>query len=248
MDSITLRYVKSGTTYTQAFNAPAVRGFDDPDRVRLYPPLQLEMVDGAIKGYIRGFHRVITVDLGVVASSVDRRTIQEFLAASTRSLLFKGAQIDTEEVFVALGDPLEWSNEWKWDVSIARYIMLEVIDRRLRTVWPEIILPSDNMTGYTINHVKIEGTQTAPELFTTNVGKLQFNYGATPFPTMDLTAYIITVVANGAPYQDAKINQVGTTAQNANNIDFYLAVSDMGNPSGDGFYYADITFLMQAIV
>ena len=58
---------------------------------------------------------------------------------------------------------------------------------------------------------------------------------------------LITVIANGVPYQDAKINQYGTTTQNGNNIDFYLAVSDVGNASADGYFYCDITFLLQDI-
>jgi len=101
------------------------------------------------------------------------------------------------------------------------------------------------MIGYTINHVEIEGTQTSPETFTTNSGKLEFNYSTTPFPAIDLGTYIVSIVANGAPYQDCKINQVGTTSQAGSNITFQLAVSDAGNPSGDGKYYADISILMQ---
>ena len=96
--------------------------------------------------------------------------------------------------------------------------------------------------------VKIEGTQAAPETFTTNSGKLQYNYGTTPFPGISLLSYIVSVFCNSTPYQDAKINQVGDVTQSGSNISFQLAVSDSGNPSSDDFYYTDLTIGLQAIV
>lgn len=247
-DTVTLRYVKSGTTYSQAFNVLSVRGYDDADSIQLVPPYQAELVDGSARSYFKGFRRVITIDFGVVASSVDRRTLLEFWQSNTRSIVYLGNQVLAEEVYVSPEDVSGYENEWLWNTLLARRYILRVLENQIHTSFPVIFPPSDTMIGYTINHVKIEGTQASPELFTTNSDKLRYNYGTTPFPTMSLTNYIITVIANGAPYQDAKINQVGVTVQNGNNIDFSLAVSDGGSASDDGFYYADITFLMQAIV
>jgi hypothetical protein len=248
VDQLTLKYLDSSSIlHSQTFNVLSVKGFDDPDKVQLVPPYQPVMVDGSIQDYIKGFRRIITADLGVVASSVDRRTIQSFLRAQTKSIVYQGSQVLAEEVFVNLQDVSGYQNEWKWDFEGARYFVLQILENQIRTVWPVSFLPSDNMTGYIIYHVKIEGTQASPETFQTNSGKLQYNFGTTPFPVMNLTTYNITVIANGAKYQDANINQVGTTAQAGNNISFQLSVSDLGNPSGDGYYYADIVFLLQAL-
>jgi hypothetical protein len=249
VETCTLKYIDySNVTKQQTFNILSAKGFDEPDQVQLFPPIQNKKLDGTIDEQIKGFRRVITMDLGVVASSVDRKTVNEFLESQTKSIIYQGSQVEAEEVFVNLQDISGYENRWLYDCSLAKYYTLQVLESRIRQTWPVIFPPSDNMIGYTINHVKIVGTQTSPEAFQTNSGKLQYNYGTTPFPTMSLTSYIITVVCNGTPYQDAKINQVGTITQAGSNVSFYLAVSDTGNPSGDGFFYADITFLMQTIV
>lgn len=246
MDTITLKYVDtSNVAHSQTFNALSVRGFDDPDKVQLVPPYQPEKLDGSLQSYIKGFRRVITVDLGIVASSVDRRTIQSFLWANTKSLVYRGSQIYSEEVFVNLQDVSGFRNEWMWDFEGARYFVLEIVESRIRTIWPQVIQPTDNMTGYIIYNVKIEGTQGTPETFQTNSGKLQYNFGTTPFPAMDLSTYNIQIVTS--PRQDGKINQVGSITQAGSDISFQLAYSDMGNASPDGYYYADIVFLLQDI-
>ena len=125
----------------------------------------------------------------------------------------------------------------------------ELLESVVRTEWPSTtIIPIPDTDVYIIKKVKIVGTNASQESFTTNSGKLQYNYGTTPLPSINLLSYIVSIVANGAIYQDAKINQVGNITQSGSNISFSLAVSDTGNASGDTFFYADIIITLQAIV
>jgi hypothetical protein len=236
---ITLKYWKSGTAYSKVFNALSVKGLDDPDKVQLVA-WQYPIVDGSLRDHIKGFRKVITTDLGVVALAEDRRFVIEFLAAET-----KQAQLGSVLPFVVLGEPAGYENQWLWDSALGRSFLLELAENRIRTTW-ESLLPWDNMIGYTKYKVKVIGTQAVPEKFTTNSGKLEHNYDTTHFPEMSLVLYIISVKLT--PYQDGKINQVGDIVQNGTDIDFYLAISDVGNASSDGFFYADITVTMQEIV
>ncbi len=96
--------------------------------------------------------------------------------------------------------------------------------------------------------MKIEGTQASPEGFTTNSGKLAVQETGAAYPVFSDLTHVFTVQVNGAPYQDAKINIVGTPSISAGNITFQLAVSDAGATSSDGFYYADIAIFLQAIL
>ena len=125
----------------------------------------------------------------------------------------------------------------------------ELLESIVRTEWPSTtIIPIPDTDVYIIKKVKIVGTNTSLESFTTNSGKLQYNYGTTPLPSINLLSYNVSIVANGAVYQDAKINQVGNITQSGSNISFSLAVSDTGNASDDTFFYADIIITLQAIV
>ena len=125
----------------------------------------------------------------------------------------------------------------------------ELLESVVRTEWPSTtIIPIPDTDVYIIKKVKIVGTNTSQESFTTNSGKLQYNYGTTPLPSINLLSYIVSIVAIGAIYQDAKINQVGNITQSGSNISFFLAVSDTGNASDDTFFYADIIITLQAIV
>jgi len=125
----------------------------------------------------------------------------------------------------------------------------ELLESVVRTEWPSTtIIPIPDTHEYIIKKVKIVGTNASHESFTTNSGKLQYNYGTTPLPSINLLSYIVSIVANGAIYQDAKINQVGNITQSGSNISFSLAVSDTGNASDDTFFYADIIITLQAIV
>jgi len=104
------------------------------------------------------------------------------------------------------------------------------------------------MNQITVKKIKVIGTQANTEQFITGSGKLLYNYGATVFPPIDLTTTSVSMICDGSIYQDAKINQVGNISQSGNNISFFLAVSDTGKASIDGFCYCDITFFLETII
>jgi hypothetical protein len=241
VDTVSLRYYKSGILNSKSFNALSVKGFDDPDRVQ-FVAFQYPIVDGSIQEEIVGFRRFITLDLGVVTSAADRRTIQEFLTANQRSASFQGAV--ASEASVVLNDVSGYADEWKWDTVLGRSFVLDILDDRVYQFWPTAL--ADNMIGYTIKKVLIVGTQVNPEQFTTNSGKLQYNFGTTPLPSINLALYNVSIVANGSVYQNATINQVGAITQVGSNISFYLAMNDGAIASSDGNIYCDITILCQA--
>lgn len=139
-DTIQLRYTKAGTIYTQSFTALAVKGADDPEKVRFVPPLVLSIVDGSKETQFRGFQRIIDFDLGVVSSATDRKTIQEFLNANTRSILYQGINVVPEEILV-VNEQGEIENEWMFDFSLAKRFSLEVVEKTTRTSWPIVFPP-----------------------------------------------------------------------------------------------------------
>jgi hypothetical protein len=105
---------------------------------------------------------------------------------------------------------------------------------------------TDTNIMYTQLKVEVTGTQSSPETFTTNSGKLATQENGSAYPVISLSTYVVSVVSNGSPYQDAKINQVGSLTQVGSNISFQLAISDTGNPSSDGKFYTDILIFLQA--
>jgi hypothetical protein len=107
--------------------------------------------------------------------------------------------------------------------------------------WP--VAAEAGELAYLKRHVKIEGTPDSPETFTTNVGKLATMQTSAPYPTFTDTTHVYTVIfehyQGGVPYL---VTQPSITG---GNITFTAAVDYAGNPSGDGFFYSDITLILQ---
>lgn len=245
MASVTLKYVDSvGATRSATIGILSIKGFADPDSVMIWPPVINKYADGSIQSQFKGFRRVITIDFGVVESAADREFIRAFLIANTRSVYYYENNVGGEEIIVA-HDLTDYENEWKENASQFRNYKITVVEKVIRDSWTSYTPPSTVDIMYIKNKVKIEGTQAAPETFTTNSGKLATSGSGNPFPNISLLSYVVTIIT--PPYQDAKINQVGSITQSGSNISFQLAVSDAGNASGDGFYYCDIIVGLQEI-
>lgn len=243
--NVTLKYVDSlAAVQTLTLPALSVRGFDDPDEVAFFPPVRYDFVDGTARTAFKGFRRVITADLGVVSDAVSRRYIRAWLTANQRSIYYNSFGIGAEEIIVSLEDYESFQNEWLEGSSLFRRFILRVVEKVIRSEWSSYTPPSTVDIMYIKNKVKIEGTQASPEWFVTNTDKLETSESGNPYPNISLLSYAVTVIT--PPYQDAKINQVGEVQQNGSNIEFQLAVSDAGNPSDDGFYYADIIIGLEA--
>lgn len=243
VENVTLKYVKAGTPYEQEINVVWVKGFDDFDKARYVNAMQKQCVNGKIVESINGFQREFEIYFGVVSSAAERRAILYFLLSNIRSVWYQGIQLAVGKAEVYLDDVQSYENEWLFGFKNARAFKIVVIERRVRQVFPEVFPAIEDAMSYIVKHVKIEGTEFAPELFTTNSGKLQYNYSAVQLPAIDLDTQIVTIQLSG--YQSAFISQIGVETQNGNDIDFYLAVSASGNASDDGYFYADITFTIQ---
>lgn len=245
MDTTTLKYYDSlNVLHTQAFDVLSVRGFDDPDRVRFVPPILYDKIDGSKETAFRGFQRIITIELKALNSLED--FIRAFMQAEDRAVSYRGQYVSALSSYVVF-ESAEYENEWLNDFQYTKKYVIEVVDATVRTTFP--FPPSDSMIGVSISNVKIEGTQQSPELFTTNIDKLQYRFGTTPFPDIDLDDYNVTI--HIMPRSDAKINQVGAITQAGTNISFYLAIGDGAIPINDGGIYdgeirVDIAILMDA--
>jgi len=244
VETLQLRYTKNSTVYTQVFNALSIKGFDDPDKIELVPPIIYVFADGNKKTEFRAFRRIITVDLGVIESQANRQTVQEFLRAGTKSILYQGVQSGIVEVPVSSRDS-EFENEWEWDCILGRSFILELVETQVRIVWPEyLIIVGDLM--YLKRGVKIVGTSLSPETFTTNVGKLILDETGNSYPTFSETTYVFNVVITPTDNCQASFSTVGDPSVVAGNLTFQAFVSDFQVPASDGFFYADIAIFLQA--
>jgi len=74
----------SGST-TDTFDALAIRGVSAPDEVEFVPPVQHRVMGGTLSDQYVGFRRVISLDLGILASA-NRDNILYFLQDEDRKL------------------------------------------------------------------------------------------------------------------------------------------------------------------
>jgi hypothetical protein len=234
-----------GVVHTQAFDILSVHG-NTPDNIRFVPPLLYSIIDGSSETEFRGFQRVFVYELKALNSLEDY--LRAFLQASAKSITYKGINTVAEECQVVF-ESAEYENEWIDGFEHTKRYVIELVESTIRTIWNiPTFLPIADEDMYIIKKVKIEASQTSPETFTTNVGKLLYNYGTTSLPSFSLLSHIISISCNSTPYQDAKFNQVGDIAQSGSNISFQIAMSDTGNASSDGFFYTDIKIQLQEIV
>ena len=236
--AIVLKYYNAGWV-SRSYSALSVRGLTDPDDCQIVG-VQHDYRSGGVEEEILGFHRVLIVDFGVLQDADDREHILNFLTHDQR-------QITTSSDYanVALFEPERFQNEWLDDVRLRKRFILRLIDSYVYTIWP-VQAVTDTLV-YIKNRVKIEGTQASPETFTTNSGKLATDETGAVYPTFNSSTHVFHVSINGAPYQDGKINLIATPSVSAGNITFQAAVSDGGNPSSDGFFYADVAIFLQTI-
>jgi len=238
VEAIVLTYYNAGWQ-SRSYAALSIRGLDDPDETEIVG-VQHQYLNGTLEEEILGFHRLPTIDLGVVQDSDDKLHIHGFLTHENRQITTAG-----DFANVVLEDPTHWANEWLEANRLRKRFVLKLIDSYVYTRWP-ILAVVDELV-YIKNRVKIVGTQASPETFTTNSGKLATDETGAAYPTFNSATHVFHVSVNGAPYQDGKVNLVATPSVSGGNITFTAAVSDGGNPSSDGFFYSDILIVLQAI-
>lgn len=237
MQTVTFKYF-SGVLYSRSFYVLSIRGFDNPDEWQLEPQIQIYLSDFSLQSYFRGFRRIVTINCGVIQAHADRLFLEQFLQSNARSIVYGGI----EQTF-SLDNPTHYSVQWLNEFQYARSFEIRLIEDSIRTTWPSPII-EDNMTGYIISHVKIEQDETNPETFTTALGKLATDDTGTAIPSINLATYapIIIVIEK----QSALIMRPDTITQSGSNLAFKMGYSLAGNPSADGFFYADLCILLQA--
>lgn len=237
--TVTLRYTRSGTIQTRVFPVLAVKGSDTPDAMLIHG-VQHRYLNGSTEEQILGLNKRISIDFGVVEEREARAFLADFIKAEQRSY-----EYSTQNEGVVLEKFEDYANEWLEDIELGRRFILPFISEALYKQFPVAAEVVELM--YLKKKVKIEGTQASPESFTTNVGKLATMETGAAYPVFNAATHVFTVDVNGSPYQEAKVNIVGMPSISGGNITFQAAVSDFGNASGDGFYYADVKIQLQAI-
>ncbi len=237
--TVTLLFDKNSTTYQRDFLLQSARGLDDFDSARIIGKLHKHR-DGSFSETIRGFNRIMTFDFGVLEDFVERQFLFDFAMQTTREIRYQN-----ETIYPALGDPTRFENEWLNDLQIGKQYVVRFVERTVRTAWPSGQGVEVTHLMYFKAKVKIEGTPDSPETFTTGVGKLALMETGAAFPTFNGLTHKHGVVLT--PYQEGMPYLVTQPSVSGGAVTFQLAVAYAGNPSADGFYYADIEILPQVI-
>jgi hypothetical protein len=236
VDTATFEY--DGTT-TRDFGVLSLRGFDNPEEV-IIVGVQHRLLDGSFSESIRGFNRVVTLDLGVLSDRDDRNYLLEWSRSEERQIRFAG-----DTVYAALEDPLRLQNEWLENLNFARRFVLRVIDSSVKQSFGSVSTGDDLM--YFKAKVQITGTEGSPQTLTTNSAPLAAMETLAAWPTFNASTHKFHVEVNGAPYQSAPVYLANNPSVLAGNLTFQVAVGYGGNASGDGNYYSDIAIFLQTI-
>lgn len=122
---------------------------------------------------------------------------------------------------------------------------IQVMDQFFASWTSDMLGEVENSLSIVKLRVEVIGTNDSPETFTSNVGKLQYNFGTTPFRAIDLSTYNVSVIP--VSLQEATIFRISDIAQIGTDITFDLAISASGNPSPDGKFYCDIIINLQKL-
>lgn len=239
MATITFKYV-SGLTYSRSFAVIKLRGLDDPDQVQLWPNFQRKLADGSVIEVIKGFRRVFTATLGILNSSTDRKFIQSFLSHPQRAVLYT----TNATINCSLANVEKFENQWLYNTNLMRFFEVELIENSIYTTWPVLVNPTTDADMYIKTKVEITGTEASPQTLTTNTAPLDVDDTGNPYPAISLVSYAPTVLIT--EHQDCLVNRVSDITQSGANISFTVAHSDVGNPFGDGKFYATIVIGIQA--
>ena len=238
MDSITLRYTSSGTTYEQDFDVLTVKGLDEPDRW-IMVGTQHEARDGSIIEQVRGILRVIDADLGSVTDQNLQNFLQKFIDSTTREVEYNGLIALT-----VLKEPKQFANVYQNGFGRSKHYVLSLVDKNIQRTFGRQIVEGE--LAYIKRHVQITGTLDSPQTLTTNTSPLATDQTGAAYPTFSDSTHVYTVIVDGSAYQEAKIVLVTQPSVSGGNITFQVGIGYSGNASGDGNYYADIVIILQA--
>jgi len=237
---VTLKYIYAGTTYLQTYTVLSVRGIDDFDEIQFYPAYRNDYLDGTLDDPQKVFRRVITIGFGVVQDAGTRRFLERWQNFPQRSIIY-GAQ----EIIV---DPFDasFSNTWQNNVKLGRYFVIRCIEATPISVQPSPIPAIADSLMYIKKKVQVTGTESSPQTFTTTVAPLDTDDAGHAFPAISLLSFAPTVLITSL--QTCLVSRTtDTITQSGANITFKLFHDNVGNPSGDGNFYADVTIGLEAL-
>lgn len=244
IDIATFRYLDSlGVVQKQDFDVLSIKGMDRVGKFKLIPSQVFGIVDGSKRTEYRGFKRIISVELTPI--NADEDFVRAFLQASAKSIAYQGLCLASEESQVVFEES-EIEGEQIDGFKYEKQFKFELTESAIRHEWYVPVPFEDNMTGFIVHDVEVVGTSGSPEAFETNVGKLQYQHGATVFPPISLLANKVAIVFD---YDQAwAFNRVGEVTQSGNNIKFYLALSGSGETApGTAITKATFMILLQDI-
>ena len=235
MDTLTFAY----GTETRQFNPLLIRGFDHPDEC-IIVGIQHELLNGSFSEQIRGFLRVLTIDLGVLNDRDDRNFLLDWAETETRQIRW-----GDDVVFATLEDPERLASEWFENLSFARNYTIRVIDNSVKQAFGLTSEGDDLM--YFKAKVQITGTEASPQTLTTNSAPIATMETGSAWPTFNASTHKFHVEVDGSPYQSAPVYLANTPSVIGGNLTFQVAVGYGGNPSSDTLHYSDISIFLQAI-
>lgn len=194
---VTLTYRRGGITYSKAFVANALRGLTEPDTLRKvwrYHPL----LNGGLREQIRGFNKVIGVELRAITNHVEREFLVDWFVNDESRRLIYGLY---DSKVVPVGDSEELVANWLYDCEHNRQFSLNLISTRVYTTWTDPVPVEEDELDFK-NNVEIDDTKTIddPLVLITN-GNLPLREDGSAWPEYDSTTYdylVLVQCSNGA--------------------------------------------------
>jgi hypothetical protein len=236
---VTLAYTYSGTTYSQAFDLLALKGMDEPDSLKRNAVVH-EYLDGSMEEQIDGFFKSpITLSFNPTNSAYRRRFLVNWLIAERKWVVY-GTYISEGVTDVEL------ISQWIADIEHGRTFQVNLYDTHKYYDWQDEPAEADDLM-YLKRNVKITGTSTSPQTFTTGTAPLDNPMDNTEnWPAFSSTTHVPHVILT--PTNDCQFVPclVGLSTIVAGNVTFQAFVADMQVPSADGFFYVDVMIMLQA--
>lgn len=236
---VILEYIREGTSYLRTFNLLVVKGFDVADEAMLERIKHLYLT-GTLEEEIMGFHKVIELGFGERLTAAEQRFLTRFYSATWKGLyygLYYSKVVNEDDSLVST---------WESEAELGRSFTCRFLSTNVFGQWDTLIPVEDDDMPYLKLKVKVEGTESSPEQFTTNVGKLLTQENTESFPTFNDTTHVFAVMLGSSKYQQAGVSLTDVPTVSGGNLTWYAFHDDMGAPASDGFYYCDVVIFIKA--
>jgi hypothetical protein len=236
---VTLLYTESSITYSKTFELLSLKGMDEPDSLRRNAVIH-EYLSGGIEEQVDGFFKdPITLTFQAVTTQLSRRFLVQWFSASAKRVIY-GAYIAegiTDDALVS---------EWLYECEHNRSFEVKLWDEHKYYDFQDAGAIADTDMYCKLN-VKITGTSDSPQTFTTGTSPLANPTEAgSNWPLFSSITHVANVILQPNTSCQFIPCRVGNPTITGGNVQFQAFVSDMQVPASDGFYYMDVTILLQA--